>query len=67
FGTDPNNLPLVSTQANNIYDPGGLDEDKVYYWRVDTVTSTETVTGDEWSFALVVPEVPTETAVFYPI
>ena len=37
-------------QSNNIYDPGMLSPDTTYYWRIDTVTASGTMTGDVWSF-----------------
>ncbi|MBI9017315.1 MAG: DNRLRE domain-containing protein [Phycisphaerae bacterium] len=67
FGTESGNLPLVSTQTNNIYNPGTLDENTEYFWRVDTETANGTITGDEWSFTLVIPEPETEIALFYAI
>ncbi|MFC1633350.1 LamG-like jellyroll fold domain-containing protein [Planctomycetota bacterium] len=33
-----------------IYDPGPLELEKVYYWRVDEFDAVETYKGDVWSF-----------------
>ena len=41
FGTN-SNPPFQSTQSNNIYDPGALDANTTYYWKIDS--------GDVWSF-----------------
>ncbi|MBL7214225.1 MAG: hypothetical protein ISS71_00960 [Phycisphaerae bacterium] len=49
FGTNPNNLVFHGNQVNNIFDPGPLTDGIMYYWRIDTVTSTGTVTGDVWT------------------
>lgn len=67
FGPQSGNLPLVSTRSNNIFNPGPLDENTEYFWRIDTVTPAGTSTGDEWSFTLVIPEPETQTALFYPV
>ncbi|VGO19646.1 CBM96 family carbohydrate-binding protein [Pontiella sulfatireligans] len=54
FGTDPENLVYQGNQSllNNIFDPGtnDLTVGQTYYWRIDSITPTETITGDEWSF-----------------
>ncbi|MBN2133528.1 MAG: LamG domain-containing protein [Sedimentisphaerales bacterium] len=38
------------------YDPGALELDTTYYWRIDEFTPTGTVKGDVWSFTTV-PEI----------
>ena len=38
-----------SNVTDTTFDPGALDTDTTYYWRVDAVGSS-TVTGDVWSF-----------------
>lgn len=50
FGTSENNLELVSTQNNNIYEPGELDPSQRYYWRVDCLTDDGWQEGETWSF-----------------
>jgi hypothetical protein len=51
FGTDPNNLPLVSAgQSTSRYDPGALTTVTTYYWRVDETNAIGTTTGTTWSF-----------------
>jgi hypothetical protein len=55
FGTSSGNLPLLSTQSNNIFGPGILDDNTEYFWRIDTVTATGTITGNEWSFKVQQP------------
>ena len=39
-------MPLGSTS----YDPGPLDAEKVYYWRVDEFDGLDTYKGDVWAF-----------------
>jgi hypothetical protein len=56
FGTTPN--PPFQVQQGvmeNIFEPGDLTLDQTYYWRIDTVTSSGTITGDEWSFTVKEP------------
>jgi len=57
FGTDPGSLVYQGNQSNNIFDPGALSTNTVYYWRVDAVTPSGTITGEVWSFTLGSPPV----------
>ena len=41
------------SDPNNVYRPAQLEAGRTYFWRVDTVTSTETVKGEIWSFSTV--------------
>jgi hypothetical protein len=53
FGADAEALPLVDTVADTRYDPGLLDLDTTYYWRIDEVNEAEPVgvwQGNLWSF-----------------
>ncbi len=53
FGTDANevaNATGASTQMVNTFDPGPLESDTTYFWRVDTFNGAEWVTGPLWSF-----------------
>ena len=50
FGTDSDDLRLVSEQQNNIYYPGQLDPTLTCYWRVDCRTPDGWAKGDVWSF-----------------
>ena len=53
FGTDANevtNATGAPTQMDNTFDPGTLDSDTTYYWRVDTFNGAEWVTGPLWRF-----------------
>lgn len=34
-----------------LYQPGQLDQEKVYYWRVDEFDAVQTYKGDVWSFS----------------
>ncbi len=44
-------IPQVQTR----YDPGALEFDKTYYWRVDELDSAVTHKGDIWSFTTTLP------------
>ena len=50
FGQDLNNLSQVTTQTNNVFDPGVLQPNKTYYWRVDAVTTSGVIEGALWEF-----------------
>jgi hypothetical protein len=54
FGTTPNPgaAEFRSAQPGTIFDPGPLDLNVTYYWRIDTVTAVETVEGEVWSFTV---------------
>lgn len=58
FGTDPSDLAFMGNQENNIYTPAELIPGKTYYWRIDTVTTGETITGEVWSFTPVPRFIP---------
>jgi hypothetical protein len=40
------------TIIGTIFDPGTLERDKTYYWRVDEFDGANTYTGDIWSFTV---------------
>ena len=46
-----------ATQTETTYDPGTLEMDKTYYWRVDEFDGAVTHKGDVWSFTTL-PIVP---------
>ena len=53
FGIDADevtNATGAPTQMVNTFDPGPLESDTTYYWRVDTFNGAEWVTGPLWSF-----------------
>jgi hypothetical protein len=54
FGTyfDPNSpLAFIGNLAASNYDPGTLEPDTRYFWRIDDVEADDTIhTGDVWSF-----------------
>ncbi len=50
FGTNSGSLAFMTNQVNNIFEPGPLTDGQTYYWRIDEVTPTGTVTGTEWNF-----------------
>ena len=53
FGTSASSLTLQSTTGDgeaNVFSLPSLTAGTTYYWRVDAVMSSGTVTGDIWSF-----------------
>jgi len=52
FGTSSGALSYKGEQSNNIFSPGTLTIGQTYYWRVDAVTASGTITGDEWHFTV---------------
>ena len=51
FGTDPAMLlPVSMMQMPKSYDPGALDAETTYYWKVDEFTPAGTIAGPVWSF-----------------
>ncbi len=59
LGTASNSLTFRINQMNNIFDAGALQTNQTYYWRIDTVKSGATVTGEVWSFTVADPSNPT--------
>ena len=60
FGTDPDEVANAAgalPQAVTSYDPGPLEPDTTYYWRVDEFDGATVQTGDIWSFTTL-PEIP---------
>jgi len=49
FGTNSPGTFQANT-TNSVFPPGPLLPGTTYYWRVDTMTATGTVTGAAWSF-----------------
>jgi len=47
---DVNNAAGGLPQGTATYDPGPLQEEKVYYWRVDEFDALSTYKGDVWGF-----------------
>jgi len=61
YGTDPAMLlPVSMMQMDTSYDPGALDLDTTYYWRVDEFTPAGTITGPVWSFSTIGPVTPVD-------
>ena len=50
FGTESGALDSIGNQAGTSYEPGTLDPETEYFWRIDAVNAYGTTTGDEWSF-----------------
>jgi hypothetical protein len=50
---DVNSAVVGLAQAGTTYDPGPLESDKTYYWRVDEFDGAETHTGDVLSFTTI--------------
>ncbi len=49
FGTSPT-PPEVASPEGSVYDPGTLDPNTTYYWRVDASNVVGTTEGPLWSF-----------------
>lgn len=49
FGTDPN-PPLVGTQGGTSYDPGVLNSNATYYWKVNPANSSGSSSCPVWRF-----------------
>ena len=52
FGTS-NPPPFVGNQTTTIFDPGTMNYSMTYYWRIDEVGDSGTITGTVWSFITV--------------
>jgi hypothetical protein len=66
FGTETGDLDSIGNQAGTTYDPGELEYDTEYFWRIDAVNDDGTTEGDEWSFTTrseIVPSTRKATAV----
>jgi hypothetical protein len=53
FGTDISNIGISGSQQPqdaNTFDPGGLELDTTYYWRIDEVNDQNIWPGEVWSF-----------------
>jgi len=49
---DVKNAGPGAPQSAMTYDPGALEREKTYYWRVDEFDGATTQTGDVWSFTV---------------
>ncbi|CAM1340687.1 T9SS type A sorting domain-containing protein [Tenacibaculum amylolyticum] len=45
-----NSVEYKGTQSNNIFNPGKLEKDKTYYWRIDAIVGDNVVKGYTWEF-----------------
>jgi len=52
FGTDPtpDSTEFKANQTGTTFDPGKLQLNTTYYWRIDEKNAVGTATGDIWSF-----------------
>jgi len=58
FGTDPTEVGSATgatASGKMTFDPGTLELDTTYYWRVDSFNGTEWTTGNVWSFTTTRP------------
>lgn len=55
LGEDPNQLASVATVPEPAFQPTGLADDTIYYWRVDAVTAESTVSSPVWSLTTLPP------------
>jgi hypothetical protein len=58
FGTTSSPSLVASDQSYNSYNPGTLNEDQTYYWKIVAKNSYGTSTGDVWSFTTASGDVP---------
>ncbi|MHC4739955.1 MAG: LamG-like jellyroll fold domain-containing protein, partial [Planctomycetota bacterium] len=56
FGTDstPDSGEFQGNQTDVTFEPGTMDNDTTYYWRIDEVNAQGTTTGNVWSFTTIV-------------
>jgi predicted enzyme related to lactoylglutathione lyase len=57
FGT-ANPPPFIGNQTATTFDPGKMDYETTYYWRIDEINKWGTATGDLWSFTTHGPPPP---------
>jgi hypothetical protein len=57
FGT-ASSPPMMGNQPGAGFDPGPLDYDTTYYWRIDEVNDAGTTAGSEWTFTTMAPPLP---------
>ena len=52
FGTDPtpDSGEFIGNQPGTNYNPGTLENDTTYYWRIDELNAYGTTTGTVWNF-----------------
>jgi len=50
MGSYPWNLSFKGNQSGNTFNPGTLNYNTTYYWRVDSKSSGGTTTGNTWAF-----------------
>jgi len=69
FGTDPtpDSGEFQSNQPGTTFDPGTMAEGTTYYWRIDSVNTQGTTTGDVWSFTTIPPPVEGRNTFLVPI
>ena len=53
FGTVNPPVTLLAETSQTTFDPGLLQYNTTYYWRVDEVNGPDTFTGDVWSFTTI--------------
>jgi predicted outer membrane repeat protein len=52
FGTS-SSPPFVCNQISTTFDPGTMDYETQYYWRIDEVSKWGVITGQLWSFTTI--------------
>jgi hypothetical protein len=52
FGT-ANPPPFIGNQTAATFDPGTMDYDTTYYWRIDEVSDSAVTIGDIWNFTTI--------------
>lgn len=58
MATDPTDLwsSFLATPDSDSFDPGTLQYDTTYYWRIDTFCTDIGFIGDTWQFTTQIPE-----------
>lgn len=58
MSTDPDGLwsAFIGTTDLDFFDPGTLQNNTTYYWRIDTACTDMVFIGDTWEFTTEVPE-----------
>ena len=66
FGTSPTNLGRYDRQVGTSFVAPALEANTIYYWRIDEVTSDDSViTGDVWAFRTTF-DFPSEVYHYWP-
>lgn len=51
-------LEFKANVTDTLFDPQGLENQSIYFWRVDAITETDTTEGEIWQFRTKITEAP---------